>query len=793
MNCQACKADIPDGSKFCPECGATATGTVPCTHCGTTNPQGSTFCSSCGKPVGVAAAVNSRNNEDVEFAYLLSEDRMRSVSNGVVRLPYGCFAVTLVDGVVNNVQDQIAIVADAPSVFGQFLRGVTDFARGLMGQKEHQVKTYIVTNCRQLPLISYIHPVTTKNAGQGNLRFEFWVDASSKPSPDDMNALGLFFQRVVDRKPSLRFSEFREVAIAKVREILTTHTDAELDTEAGRKAVMDLLRKSLGISGKCSFMRGRKMVRSYVELDKQLAPIACPGCSHIYTEKVRFCEICGGNLEKFDWAGQRKLLQASGGEAVVLRLSFLSDATDGKSSHSESDVARTAFEALLPALRKLDVASLASPATLQSLGKLVSEALSQAYGVDISDATVTDIRTAEHDWLFRTDALIAEELRSIEADRLGLAVDEAGIDYQEAAFAITMRATLQQDGQEFQLRRQALDARARTAALDIEELEIESRTALKREEISFEVESQRLERDTERMRREREQRREGARENRADELEQAAHDMSVDKDLAQHDIELADLTGDAQSRARRRDVSDKSFETEEALRLQAKERELQARNREQVGHVEEDLQDRQHQRQIDKLKMMAEMEAAMAKQDQDFELSKAETMKGLDASQILAMQAAQLAKVAGESGAVDVVKSIAQSQSEAAGMAIKDQMYAQMLQTKDEAARMALDAQKTAMESLMNSNEALARSASAASVNSTEGYKEAARIAQTTNEKSMESMSKVATAAAARKPSGDEAEGALNQPKVACKNQECDFMFEGKAKKFCPKCGSNQI
>jgi hypothetical protein len=793
MNCYACKADIPDASKFCPECGATTTTTVQCTHCGTANPQGSIFCSSCGKQSGVTATANSRGSEDAEFAYLLSEERMRSISNTDARLPYGCFAVTMVDGVVDNVQDQIAIVADGPSIFGQFLRGVTDFARGLIGQKEHQVKTYIVTNCRQLPLISYVHPIVTKGGGKGNLRFEFWVDAASKLSPNDNTTLGLFFQRVMDSKPSLRFSEFREAAIARVREIVGSHTGAELDTEEGRNAVLDLLRNSSGISGKCSFMRGRKMQRIHVELDKQQAPLACPGCSNVYTQKVRFCEVCGENLEKLDWAGLSKLLQASGGEAVVLRLSFLSDATDGNLRHSDNDVARTAFEALLPTLRKFDVASLSRPATLQALGKVVSEVLSQAYGVDVSDAAVTDIRTAEQDWLFRTDALIAEELRSIAADKRGLAIDEAGMDYQEAAFAITMRATLQQDGQEYQSRRQALDARVRTAAVEIEELELESRTALKREEISYEADSQRFERDKERLHRERQARREGVREDRVDELEQATHDMRVDKDLAKHDIELANLTGDAQSRSRRRDVSDKSFETEESMRLEAKEKELQARNREQVGHIDEDLQDRQNKRQLDKLKTMAELEAAMAKQDQDFELSKAEKMKELDASQILAIQAAQLAKAAGETGAVDVVRSIAQSQSEAVGMAIKDQMYAKMLQTKDEAARMALDAQKTAMESLIKSNDTLARSAGEASVSSAEGYKEAARIAQTTNEKSMESMSKVATATASRKLSGEQIDGPADQIKIGCKNTECDFTFEGKVKKFCPKCGLNQL
>ena len=136
------------------------------------------------------------------------------------------------------------------------------------------------------------------------------------------------------------------------------------------------------------------------------------------------------------------------------------------------------------------------------------------------------------------------------------------------------------------------------------------------------------------------------------------------------------------------------------------------------------------------------------------------------------------------------VKSIAQSQADSAGTAIKDDLYKQLLQAKDDAAKLALDAQKTALDALLKSNEGIAKIAGNASANAVEGYKEAAKVAQTTNEKSMDSMSKVATAAAARKPTKDEAEALTT---TDCKSQDCDFVFEGKVKKFCPKCGTNQF
>jgi hypothetical protein len=51
-------------------------------------------------------------------------------------------------------------------------------------------------------------------------------------------------------------------------------------------------------------------------------------------------------------------------------------------------------------------------------------------------------------------------------------------------------------------------------------------------------------------------------------------------------------------------------------------------------------------------------------------------------------------------------------------------------------------------------------------------------------------MAKVATAAAARKPGKEEGEGTQG---ASCKNNDCDYVFEGKAKKFCPKFGAGQL
>jgi RNA polymerase subunit RPABC4/transcription elongation factor Spt4 len=52
VKCWKCGEEIPEGSKFCPFCGAPQT-PVKCPKCGTINSPGAKFCSNCGAPLQV--------------------------------------------------------------------------------------------------------------------------------------------------------------------------------------------------------------------------------------------------------------------------------------------------------------------------------------------------------------------------------------------------------------------------------------------------------------------------------------------------------------------------------------------------------------------------------------------------------------------------------------------------------------------------------------------------------------------------------------------------------------------
>ena len=814
MKCQSCTAEIPAGGKFCPECGATSSQATPCTHCGEHNPFNSTFCAGCGKSLKSQAQPQqtSTGSQDVltDFVYLLSEEKMRAVSTSNVRIPYGCFAVTSVNGVVNSIQDQISANSSDPSALTDFFKSVSEFARGLIGQKNNDVRTYIVSNCQGLPLISYVHPVKLPASGNSSLRFDFWLEASNEKIEQTGGPLGLFIQRMMANKTRLSTTEFRQTAIAAVQSVLSSQTGMNVESQESLDTVMALLKKTTGISGRCVLTKGKLVERRFLEISKSQLPVHCSQCNHGYTSKIKFCEYCGTNMDSADWGGAIKMLQSASGEAIVLKISLLSDKENDNFSNEQ--IASTVISALVSDVRKIETANITEIATLETLSKTLNKAIASSFNGILSEFSVIDIQTAGQEWFFKTEALIAEELRKIDTQQRGLAVDERALDFNEAAFALAMRSAGQKDDQ----RRKELQLRSQTVEIEIDELRLEARTdlqkaginldaegdqyaletrtGLRKEGIDHGAEGERLEREKEKFKRDRAFQRDVTTENRADqveqtkfdrtvELDQAQHEIKLEKTVAQHDIELADMTGEAQSRAKRRDIADNSIEAEEQIRLKAAERT-------QLGNIEEDLQDRQNQRQVDKMKAMAEMEANMAKQDYEFQLAKVDNMKTMDAAQILAAQAAELVKAGGDAAAADIVKSIAQSQADSAGVAIKDDLYKQLLQAKDDGARLALDAQSTALDALLKSNEGIAKLAGTASTNAVEGFKEAAKVAQTTNEKSMDSMSKVATAAAGRKPTKEESEAATT---TDCKNPECDHVFEGKVKKFCPKCGTNQL
>ena len=582
------------------------------------------------------------------------------------------------------------------------------------------------------------------------------------------------------------------------------------------------LERVTGISSLCYFAKGKLGQRKHMEVSKFQKPVHCTQCPATYTTFTKFCEECGNNLSNVDWTSGVSYLQAAGGEQLTLRLSMLLDASQEgvQVNIDDAKVSEEVIKYLGPILRRYDVASLMKSVMLSQLSSELNTRLMRDWRGYVTEFSVVDLRTAEEEWFFKTDALVAEELRKVETDKKFLSVDDSKLDLAEMAFALVMRKVRQEDSEELSLRRQALEARTKIADVEVDEQALETHTELRKETIEDEAHKQRLAREKDKMLRERDVAREMTSGEHQDELTQVDHDITLEKKAAQHDIDLGDMTGEAQSRARRRDISDDSFVQDEAIRLKAKEKE-------QLGNIEEDLEDRKKRRRVEELRAMAEMEANMTAQEQAHELNKTkeenalardkiDAMKSMDAVQMLAMQAAELAKAGGGGQAsADMIKAIAESHSKtaasqaeassgvkvaeaqaaaaAASVAMQEKMYERMLSIQKESSESAVEAHKSAAAVAQSTNEksmeSMMQVAKVSAAESNQGYKEAAKISQSVNEKSMDSMAKVATAAAGKKTTGKDDGDSV---KLECIHADCDAVFESKVPKFCHKCGKSQ-
>ena len=162
---------------------------------------------------------------------------------------------------------------------------------------------------------------------------------------------------------------------------------------------------------------------------------------------------------------------------------------------------------------------------------------------------------------------------------------------------------------------------------------------------------------------------------RATAAEQAEAERKEDSAQKQHEADLAtqevkaqveqdNLRSDAEiARARKQDLAD----LEKA---------------EGKSKLEQAELDNESRRSNEKLRLMAEIEAEMSRQDQQFELEKVASMKGLSAAEILSMQAAQLAKLSNAENVADLVGKISEGNSSDMSKAEMQQLYERMIEEK---------------------------------------------------------------------------------------------------------------
>ena len=842
MKCVKCSTPLLEGAKFCLECGTKAEEEkVACPKCSAMVPAGAAFCIECGHSMkaGPAAAPGPKVEQveaqpatvGTEFVYFVGEEQLHKGSNDKSFPPYGCIGAVVVNGRVERIYNQASATIKAgqsgtspiKDLFDRLVGGVKDFVA-----YRQNLLTYVIGSLRDLPVVTYTRKPQIPGSPNALLRFEFWIDhpnqdiivkgdAVSAAEQRVLNNVGVFLTKFVSGKSGLNFSDFKRIAAEQIELLLASYKMDQLVADQGaRNQLMADLEKLTGISGRCTYDTGRQLQRHQFDISKAVRPVSCPSCSTKYTQKLKFCEECGYDLSPASlWVDMYRPLVSKEGESITLRLSLMQDRTDPNVAIPFNDdiITTMVVTELEPILRRTSIDEMLSQSYLATLTQALNRHLPTDWHGYIKDFQVTDLRTTKEDWFFRTDALVAEQIRAIEADKRALAIGDAELDLEEVKLALAMREVRFRDDEYLTRKRQEYETARKAAELDaakeVEDHARETQTELKKEQLDTQAYSERAVMDRQRMTSDRQT----TEMLRQDEHSQVDHEISLEKKAASHDIDLKEMGAEADSRQIRRDVDDRSYDKRAAVDDKVYDQEqalrLEAESKQKLGNIEEDLADRQQNRQIDKLRAMAELEAKMAEQDQQHELSKSkqaqehelakrENMKNLSAAEMLAIQAAELANAGGGAAAADIVKAIAESQAaaekakaEAAGTGIKEEMYERMLKMQMESTQATIAAHQGAAAMAQSVNEKameqMAKVSGAATSQSLEGYKSAAEIAQSTNEKSMESMAKVATATASRKTTGEKDE----PEKYKCVNASCDRVFD-KPMKFCPGCGEKQ-
>lgn len=782
MKCtnNTCGKELPDDAKFCDKCGTSCQANSNCRFCGEINLSSAAFCKKCGKsqaePVGDAGVMAELPNTG-EFVYLADDKKMQMEAKKKTYVNAGVVAFTVTHGKVRNIsglnknKSSDKNKSSEIDFFGAVAKVVTGFwgvlkstfsdgtpEEAAAGKLSKSSQVYVMLNLKGLPLLSHVRQIPIPGLPDANLRFEFWVDTENEKSFE------LFMQRCVGTRASLSCHELKELAINALESILQTLTLSALQSDPASAASIAMqLEQMTGISASCIFKPGRLGDRHQLDISRTLK--YCPNknskgedCKALLAKPTKFCGKCGGDCSGIDWKADASFLQASGGEQLTLRLSMLANKTAGEAVVDKIDngkVVEEVIKYLGPELRKYDVPSLMRSSMLIQLSNYLNDKLLRDWRGYVTEFCVADLRTTEQEWFFNTEALLAEQLRLVAEDKKNLAIEESELELKESAFQLMMRRIGQQDSEELTRSRLELEKKAKAAELELAEHALQVQAA-----------KQKLAREKDEMLRNRDFLREKTKGDREDEVGQINHEITLEKTAAQHDIDLGDMAGEAKSRASRRDTSDESFKEDEKIRQEAKRLD-----------IKEDVEDRQGKRQIDKLRAMAEMEAAISAQDNAHELNKTkednalardkiDAMKGLTAAEMLAMQAVDLAA---KGASADMIKGITDASSgvkvaeakEAAAkelLAMQEKMFERMLAQQNQSSVREAEAHKLAVNVAQSTNEksmdSMMQVAKVSAAESSQGYKDAAEMSRSVNERSMDSMARVATAAAAHSTDG---------------------------------------
>jgi predicted amidophosphoribosyltransferase len=595
-SCARCGTANDDGAKYCEGCGASLAELVHCPTCSAMNPLGRKFCTRCGgslelagwgeaaQPGAIVDGVWERGGDEL-IRRVDPDEARRFLGTRTVRVPAGTVGVVLVDGVV----DRVLAPGERTSV--TLFERVASFFTG-----RERTAFYLVDQ-RPFP-VPYV--VRTRPSAAGEV-VKTQVLVTFLLPKGDRAALAQFIANVVGARPSVStgdlYNRLRPEVVRIAQHVIerqaaageVSYPDAEAEIRRQLEAAI-AARDGLTVDVTLAPLTTLASIDLQLGIGEAPKLRVCASCRAELPVSLRFCDRCGAKqpVEVVGGAGADEQTPLFTVDGQQVELDLVVRAQGQHDDFTPGKIAPAVVAAVAAQLRDVAFATLASAAGMRALEAALAPAVTDALtslGMTLVALAVIDVRSKTGQWVL---AARADLERAAEDVRLGLSWLEQRdneLDLEQLTIARVLRSEQQRRDQRFAEDQAAVGDRERRDAL-------------------------------------------------------AARGATVDVAQIQRTAAVA-ATRDAVELARQKTLLEAELATSRARR-DADFAELERRKR-----LELELSAIAERQQLDKLRGMATLDRELATQDQAHVMERRAQLAGLTPDQMIAMQAAELAKGAG--------------------------------------------------------------------------------------------------------------------------------------------------
>jgi hypothetical protein len=754
LNCHNCDTRVLENSNFCLACGVAVAKEKRCDSCEEFSPNDSNFCVSCGNSFG--GLDNDQNVIDVDSILVrkVSSNGLENLAETMLTVPYGFYAVLFKNGKALQVIEEGATIERDHSSLALLIAEIKKSISKFFGKETANAEIYLISDLGLLPLAKYTDTYAVPGKGDVSVNFKFVFGR-------DLEALSRSFEAFFAGRDNLSLKDFLTSSIERLNVIMSASTTAPVGSQEWGKNLENTLRQVCGLELIMQTDILSAGLRYTTDFGVSDDTVTCRDCRETSERLTKFCEFCGST--NLTLKNQSSMLFDSEGQAVVAKLSYrhLDEASTELNNNIISNFLKTMFA-------RYDYSELRLAQTIRTVEGALNDEVAVASKYMISDLRIIDIRTEGAEWEQNTQSLIDREMRNADFVRQRMVLSgDAEQEYLDAIFELSLRKRTSEISQhskdlDLNLQKSRIESKftAEKIILDSEMKRAEHGARLGAMDLDGEI-SKKADNLIQSERQRQQQ----------NELDDIAHSANSQREAVKSDIDVEQMKAEAQA-------SRESIQLQSEANRQKMGIGLEFEQQRQKADLEQAKLQNENDLELSKLSKMADIERAMADQDSQSEINRIAALRGLSSQEIIAMQAVELAKQSNPDNVADLVENMVGNKSQT-------EMYKELLEEKQRSKEELATVYEKNNDVLVKANASMGESISKSGDSRLDGYKLAAESAKSTNEKSMDSMAKVATGAAQRKE-----QTAIKL--IPCLNRECTYKFETKAGKFCPICGTVQ-